>query len=532
MSSPESSQSPYPRPGRRGPGLIATLAWVIFIAVLAGLPWLYPPDGAERSTLAQFIGRFHPLIVHFPIALLLVVPLLEIGGLFSRGQHFRDSAGFVLWLGTLGTLVSTLVGWALARNGGYAGDLVNQHMWGGVVLSLVCLVAVLLRGIYLEKGFWSVGVLYGPVLLAAVALMSWTAHQGGQLTHGERYLTEHMPARLRDWMGLPVKAPASPRSPAAATAAGATTKPAATLPAAGPASSAATTLVEGTPASGPASTVAAGGESFYAARIAPAFDRTCNSCHNANKKKGKLRLDTYELIMAGGDSGPAIKPGDAAGSELYRRITLPHDDEEFMPTDGKKPLSAEETKWVELWIAAGASETAPLSAFTTAPAAPPPPAKVAEAPGWAPDFRARQADVSTLEKKLGVRLVARSQLGTDGLILRTASGPARCDDAALAALAPLADLIVDAELARTKITDAGLASIGTWQNLRRLDLTQTGVTSAGAAKLEKLGHLEYLNFTDTSVDAATVEKFRQRTGLRVYGADAQNVTNEVKPGSN
>ena len=79
--------------------------------------------------------------------------------------------------------------------------------------------------------------------------------------------------------------------------------------------------------------------------------------------------------------------------------------------------------------------------------------------------------IAALEKSLGVRLVPRSRLATDGLVLRTASAPSRATDAALAQLAPIADLIVEAELARTKVTDAGLATLATFTNLRTLDLT-------------------------------------------------------------
>ncbi len=46
------------------------------IFLLLGLLVLAPPDGNERTQLLQFFGRFHPLSVHLPIALLMLVPLL------------------------------------------------------------------------------------------------------------------------------------------------------------------------------------------------------------------------------------------------------------------------------------------------------------------------------------------------------------------------------------------------------------------------------------------------------------------------
>jgi len=223
-------------------------------------------------------------------------------------------------------------------------------------------------------------------------------------------------------------------------------------------------------------------------------------------------MDTFAELMKGGDSGPTIVPGDAAASELYRRITLPHDDEEFMPSGGKKPLSADETRWIELWIEAGASEIAGLSAFGEAPPKP----VVAEVVLQAPDYRDRIAVLQAWEKTWGLRLVPVSQTATDGLIVRTASAPSRCTDDALAALAPLADLIVDAELARTAVTDRGLAAIAAWTNLRRLDLTQTAVTSSGLSAIAPLTRLELLNLTATGVQEAGLESFRARTDLKLY----------------
>jgi hypothetical protein len=251
--------------------------------------------------------------------------------------------------------------------------------------------------------------------------------------------------------------------------------------------------------------------SFFTARVAPIFDRHCTVCHGPEKQKAGLRLDTFEHAMRGAESGAMIKPGDAKGSELFRRITLPKDDEEVMPSDGKPLLSPEEIKIVELWLAAGASATKPLADFPTAPV---PKSQRAAAPPLAPDWRPRAAEIAALEKATGLRLVPRSQVATDGLVIRTASAPARCDDAALARLAPIAPLIVEAELARTRITDAGLKSLARFPNLRALDLTRTAISSAGLAPLASLGNLESLNLTDTAIDDDGVARLKALPALK------------------
>jgi mono/diheme cytochrome c family protein len=267
---------------------------------------------------------------------------------------------------------------------------------------------------------------------------------------------------------------------------------------------------------------------FYQDRIGPILDRHCVVCHGPEKQKAGLRLDSFAWVMKGAESGAMVLPGNAAGSELYRRITLPAGADEVMPTDGKPLLSREEIRNVELWILGGASATKVVAEFPGAPAlGRPKPAPVALAPDWRP----RADEIRRLETELGVRLVPRSQQAGDGLILRTAGSPRRGDDAALARLAPIAELIVEAELARTPVTDAGLAALGRWTNLRSLDLSRTRVTGQGVAALAGLPHLEALNLTDSAVDAAGIQRARTFPALRrlwAFGAPGM-VATEARP---
>src|SRR5580658_5653086 len=122
--------------------------------------------------------------------------------------------------------------------------------------------------------------------------------------------------------------------------------------------------------------------------------------------------------------------------------------------------------------------------------------------------------ITSLEHELGVRLVPRSRKPEDGLILRTVSAPERCDDAAIARLKVIGMLIVDAELARTKVTDAGLKTLATFSNLRAVDLAHTAVTSAGVPVLARLSRLESLNLTATVVDDAGVAALRHKQTLK------------------
>ena len=456
------------------PRLLAIALGAVFILVLAWALLHAPPDGVEHGELSQFVGRFHPLVVHLPIALLLLVPLLECIGLFRRWNHLRESAGFVLLLASISTFVAVFLGWLLAWSGGYEGKLVISHMWGGFSLAVVVFLCCLLR-------FWDIRV-YRIGLLVTLALLVWTSDKGGKLTHGESFMTRYMPNSLRSLFHVP--APPNKTQPTTKTA---------------------------TPALTNANVAVSPSATFYAARVAPIFDQKCTGCHNAEKKKGKLRLDSFENVMRGGKDGIVIKPGEPSHSELFRRINLAPEEKDFMPTDGKPPLTASEIKVIELWIASGATNTLPELEVRGAPPAPKPASPVLP---LVKDYRPQLKTISSLEQELGVRLVPRSQNPTDGLILRTVSAPERCDDKTLARLKSVGDLVVDAELARTKITDEGLQTLSTFSNLRSVDLAHTNVTSKGVPLLAHLNHLETLNLTATPVDDVGVVALRHKQSLK------------------
>ena len=80
----------------------------------------------------------------------------------------------------------------------------------------------------------------------------------------------------------------------------------------------------------------------------------CASCHNDDKQEAELVLTNYAGVMRGGESGRVVVAGNTELSELLRRIELPHDDEEFMPADGKTPLTDRQVAIIRWWISVGA----------------------------------------------------------------------------------------------------------------------------------------------------------------------------------
>lgn len=87
--------------------------------------------------------------------------------------------------------------------------------------------------------------------------------------------------------------------------------------------------------------------------VRPLLESRCLDCHRGNKAKGGLQLDTLANALRGGDSGPAIVPGQTETSEVIHRITT-NDADEIMPPKGK-PLTTEESAILTHWIQEGAS---------------------------------------------------------------------------------------------------------------------------------------------------------------------------------
>ena len=92
----------------------------------------------------------------------------------------------------------------------------------------------------------------------------------------------------------------------------------------------------------------------YQEHVSAIFKNRCNSCHNADKQKGGLNLETYGSAMRGGGSGEVIEPGDLEASSLWLQVT--HQDEPIMPPNSPKIPDAE-LEVIKGWIEAGAPET-------------------------------------------------------------------------------------------------------------------------------------------------------------------------------
>lgn len=264
-------------------------------------------------------ARSHPLLVHFPIALLAVAVVFDL--LFRRKEgECGDAAYWTLLFGLLGGVVASIAGWlhgALEPHSASVRDLLDQHRWLEVGATAAALLAALggyaFRTSEGRGGLW----LWRLGLYIGVALVSIGGHLGGTLVYGEGFLFEP----------LEKKAPSAP---------------AVTAPQPTP-------ILTAPPAD-------LGPPVDFVKDIKPIFDAKCVECHGETKKKGQLRLDRWSERIAGITGGklePVIVPGKPDESDCVRRIESPMDDDDRMPPESDA-LPKNEIELIRRWILQGA----------------------------------------------------------------------------------------------------------------------------------------------------------------------------------
>jgi uncharacterized membrane protein/mono/diheme cytochrome c family protein len=263
---------------------------------------------ASQGDILKFLGRLHPMVLHFPIGLLTIALLLEMIALFKKDPGFRQAISVVLILGMVSAILTALFGWLLSRGGGYDADLVWWHRLQGISVAVLSVLVVLCRRFYHRGKNVLLRVGYRLLLMVCVGILLLAGHNGASMTHGSNYLYEYMP----DWLAA-IAAPAdAPEEPA---------------------------LVEGE----------------FAATIWPILKAKCVQCHGPEKQKRNLRLDRKKSALRSIEPGQGpIVPGNAMASKVVKHICLPKDHEGVMPPAGKGELSPAEIMAIIDWINRGA----------------------------------------------------------------------------------------------------------------------------------------------------------------------------------
>jgi len=134
------------------------------------------------------IGRLHPVLVHFPIGLVLIAAVAELVAIATGLGHWRVVAVANVRAGAVFAIGATIAGWRLASSGGIeATSSLEWHRWLGTIAAVAVLGAALAtagaggrspfaRWVYRITLFWS------------AALVTVTGHFGGLLVWGADFL--------------------------------------------------------------------------------------------------------------------------------------------------------------------------------------------------------------------------------------------------------------------------------------------------------------------------------------------------------
>ena len=135
-----------------------------------------------------FIGRFHPVLVHLPIGILLVAFAFHLLSFTSKFRKLKSAVRPSLFFGMLSALTAAVSGYYLSSEGGYDERLLTQHKWMGFATTGLTLIIFLFSRkhsfITKDDRKKAVSILFFPLVI----LLTWTGHLGGSITHGDDFL--------------------------------------------------------------------------------------------------------------------------------------------------------------------------------------------------------------------------------------------------------------------------------------------------------------------------------------------------------
>ncbi len=427
--------------------------------------------------MSQFIGRFHPLIVHLPIGFLLLGAMFDLLRKREKFSFLSSSVPFIYLVGALSAGIACISGYLLSIGDSYDPQMLTPHLWGGIIVTIFSLFVFVVYQYEVSSLFWIQKVT--PFLL--ILGLGITGHLGGSLTHGEQYLIQHAPPMVKAMLGKEEEAEI---------------------------------MIDNVQEA-----------EIYSHLVAPILEEKCYECHNAQKQKGKLRLDGPDMIEAGGRSGEAlIISGDAGTSELFRRIILPEKDEKHMPPSGKPQLSGSELELIRWWInAGGAFEGKVKEAEPNTSVA----AIFASLEGGVADDAEgrsmRQFSYATSVSPASEKNILAVQR-TEAIVLPLWEGApflqvnyinARTlEPKQLGPLEKLEDQVVWLSLSNKPIGNEALTSVSKLKHLQKLYLNGTNITDEGLIYLSNLKHLVYINLVSTEVSGEGIERLMSIPALK------------------
>ncbi|MBM1105692.1 hypothetical protein JQC67_06010 [Aurantibacter crassamenti] len=437
------------------------------------------------DVLKQLLGRLHPLLVHLPIGFIVFGLLMQ--WLDRKKNEYDKLIPVVYFWGGISAIAACITGYLQYLGEGYAFETIKWHLWSGIATALFSfLMYFKLSGLKFSTTLTKIPI----VVLSAICLLliSFTGHQGGNITHGEDYLIEPLPNSIKSALGFEIfeikEIHLTDENWESAL--------------------------------------------LYDDVIQPIINNKCVSCHNQKKSKGELLLHTAEGILKGGESGEVMQANNAANSDLFVRMKLPIEDDNHMPPEGKTQPTKEEIKLVGAWIDAGhpfegtikesgLEKDLFLSFF--------PNVEDNDYPDI--EITAASQDSIIAIEKTGVHIDIISK--TSNFLSASCINKPDFSDADFESLLPIKSQIARLDLGNTQVTDAIFNKLALLSNLTILKLDNTSISGKNIEQLATLKNLKTINLTASDFNGEYLNQFSSFEKLQqIYLYKTNVVSKEIK----
>ncbi|MFT5998775.1 MAG: putative membrane protein [Neolewinella sp.] len=400
--------------------------------------------------MIELIGRFHPLLLHLPIGVLLYAfAHWSFDYFFSKKKEKTDFT-FALSIGALSAIASAISGWTLASGGGYDEALLNWHKYLGIGTAVS---TVVLLWAYRN---WSNQKLFGGLFTAFILLLTVTGHYGGSLTHGEGFLTVSAKTEV-------VKLPEN-----------------------------------------------IGEAHLFNDLVKPIVNRKCVSCHNPKKSKGELLLHNLAGWQAGGKNGMVLLAGSMAESPMISRVFLPKEDEEHMPPSGKLQLTYEERNFLAWWVENMQDYNHQIKDLRTTPEVD----AYLKALQAAQHPQPEKPSAQQLAKLKQYGIIASLQSLDDSWVTVRLQNADSFNTEHLKRLRKIAPAIQSIDVSNASLTDEDLKHFSRFENVATINLSNCNISSQAIAPLKGLPYLRNLNLYGTQVDSTVFPLLAKMESLK------------------
>lgn len=423
-------------------------------------------------TWLQVLGRMHPVILHFPIVLVLIyfVLVLFIPKKSTTEKWYIELTEWILLFASLTAVLTALMGIFLSREGGYDADSITAHKYLGSIISFLLFIIYFSRNFFEQRQ-----VLLKVTAACSSVIIIWAGHLGGDITHGENFvLAPVTPSHIKPQVGL--------------------------------------------------------NDAFiYADLVEPILESKCMGCHNSKKAKGELVMDTKELLLKGGKDGKLWDTTKSDLGLLMQRIHLPLEEKEHMPPDGKPQLTDDEAAILYEWIREGfvfdkqiidlpVTDTLRILASKI----------LKQSSDEVYDFAA--ADEKKINKlSNNNRVITPLAMQSPALVVNFYNKPFY-NSKQLEELQPLATQIVELNLENMPVSDGDIKAIAQFKNLRRLNLNFTSITGSTLDQLKDLLLLKNLSLSGTPVKPSQLATLTSLPKLKaVYLWNTNVESKDIQP---